>query len=108
MTETYRKVMKGKRTTYELIPPEPTQEPEIRNLTDKQLITAAGALGVTLLCLYERTFPPHKRIAKKVKALEGAVLDLFHGTGEPVDVEVVNWLCQCWDGTMKAAEKGEI
>jgi hypothetical protein len=96
----YRKTMKGKRVVYEAVTPE--AEPEtVVTFTDKQAITAAGALGVTLLIVFERIIPPHKRVARKIKAVENAILDLFHGTGESIDDEICQVMCRTWDETMK-------
>lgn len=70
-------------------------------LTDAQCLTAAGSLGITLLCLFERNFPEHKRVAKKIKAVEQAVADLYRGTGQPIDLELADDFCKAWDRTMR-------
>lgn len=95
----YRRIQTGNRTRYE-----PVAEPDpvtVVELTDSQCITAAGALGVTLLILFERHFPPHKRVARKIKAVEAAVLDLFAGTGEAIDEEISTLFCATWDRVMR-------
>lgn len=100
MSETfYRRIQTGNRARYE-----PVTEPDpvtVVELTDSQCVTAAGALGVTLLILFERHFPPHKRVARKIKAVETAVLDLFAGTGEEIDEEIADLFCSTWDRTMR-------
>ena len=91
MEETlYKREMKGKRVTY--TPVVPVDETiTVVNLTDKQCLSAAGALGATLLHLFERHVPPHKRVARKIKAVEQAILELYHGTGEPLDLDVADY-----------------
>lgn len=98
MSQLYKKVMVGKRTTYQ---PVVADEPTIVALTDKQCISAAGALGVTLLALFERHFPPHKRVARKIKAVEEAIIDLYTGNGEALDDEIATHFCIAWDETMR-------
>jgi len=104
MEELYHKVMKGKKVTYQLVTePEPVT---VVTLTDKQCITAAGALGLTLLALFERNFKPMKNgsphlIARKIKTVEQSVLDLFQGCGEAIDPDLADDFCKSWDRTMR-------
>ena len=79
---------------------------ETQSLTDKQAITIAGTLGITLLMNYQRLMPPHKLVARKVKAVENAVTDLFRSTGHPVNVETMKYILGCWDKAVLAA--GEV
>ena len=95
----YRKVMQGKRVRY--VPHTEDEPITCIELTDEQAVTAAGALGVTLLGLFERFIPPHKRIARKIKAVENSILDLFAGNGHRIDTETSQWLCECWDRAMR-------
>ena len=95
----YEKITTKKgRTTYR-----PYVEPEgkVLEFTDAQCVTLAGALGVTLLSTSERNMPPHKKVARKGKALEHAVLDLFQGTGAELDIDMADLVCRTWDKTMK-------
>lgn len=94
----YEKVITGKRTSYR-----PWVEPEGRVLefSDLQCVTLAGALGVTLLNTFERNMPPHRIIARKVKAVEKAILDLYQSTGAEIDREMAELVCQTWDKTMR-------
>ncbi len=75
--------------------------------TDGQCLTAAGTLGVILLMLFERSIPPHKRVARKIKAVETAMLDLFKGTGEEIHDDIAELITTTWDRTMKAVA-GEV
>lgn len=96
----YRKV-EGKRVRYVPVVPEPELQ-TVLQFSDAQCITAAGALGMTLLMVFERNLPPHKKVARKIKAVESAILDLFHGTGESIDPEIADLFCKTWDRTMLA------
>lgn len=96
----YRRIEKGKRVSYEPVTPDP--EPEtLVTLSDEQMISAVATLGVTLLMLAERHFPPHKLVARKVKAVEDSILDLYYSTGKHVDVEITTAFCECWDRVMR-------
>lgn len=77
------------------------ESPQIVNMSDKEMLTVAGALGITLLMVYERVIPPHKRIARKIDAVKSAVCDLYAGAGEPVDEETIEYFCRAWDKTMR-------
>lgn len=96
----YRRVQQGQRVRYEAHQPEQPQE-TVLNFTDAQCITAAGALGATLLIIFERNIPQHKKVARKIRAVEDAILELFRGTGEPLDREIAELFCATWDKTMR-------
>jgi hypothetical protein len=98
----YRKL---KNNRYQEIKPE---EEEVTTLTftDGQCITAAASLGVTLLMIFERNIPPHKRIARKISNVRESILDLFAGTGEPLHPDIAEKICKCWDKTMRSLEEG--
>ena len=100
----YRRVMKGKKTTYEPVEP---QQGAVLNLTEGECLTAAGALGVTLLMIFERNIPAHKLVARKITALKAAVLDLYKGTGEPIKDDIAELIFTAWDKTMKSLSQGE-
>lgn len=109
MNTTYKRVMKGKKTTYEAIIEEPRT---VLNLTEPECLTAAGALGVTLLMIFERNLPKMKngtpRLAeRKISALKAAVLDLYKGTGEAIKDEIAELIFKAWDGTMAALSGDE-
>jgi hypothetical protein len=74
----------------------------VLNLSEPQCLTAAGALGVTLLMIFERNIPSHKLVARKIAAVKAAVLDLYKGTGEAIDDETADLIFKAWDGTMKS------
>lgn len=88
---------KGKVTYKEVI----EDDVAVIELTDEQCLTAAGSLGITLLSIFERNFLEHKRVAKKIKAVEQSVLDLYSGTGKPIDPELADYFCKAWDRTIR-------
>lgn len=96
----YRRVQKGKTCRYELVTEQPEPVTTV-TFTDEQCITAAGALGVVLMMVFERIIPPHKLVARKIKAVEAAILDLYRGTGQALDEDVAEQMCRTWDQTMK-------
>jgi hypothetical protein len=100
----YKKVMKGKRTTYELVVDDSPDT--VLTFTEGQCLTAAGALGVTLLTIFERNIPPHKRIARKIQTVKDSVLDLYAGTGEPIQDDIANLIFKTWDKVMREMEAG--
>lgn len=93
---------KGKVTYKEYLP----DNEAVIELTDAQCLTAAGSLGITLLTIFERNFPEHKRVAKKIKAVEQSVLDLYSGTGQPIDPELADYFCKAWDRTIREISIG--
>lgn len=104
----YRRVMKGKRTTYELVVATDDSVEHLEDITetdinDKQALTIAGALGTTLLCLFERYIPPHRRNARKIKAVTDAIFNLYQGSGQEFDEDIATWVMKCWDETVKRA-----
>jgi len=88
---------KGKVTYVEVV----EDDTVVIELTDEQCLTAAGSLGLTLLCLFERNFPEHKKVARKIKAVEQAVLDLYRSTGQPIDPLLADDFCKAWDRTIR-------
>lgn len=79
--------------------------PAMHNINDRQALTIAASLGCALLIIFERHFPPHMRNARKIKAVEKAIIDLYHGSGEALDPEISEWVCKCWDETMRRAQE---
>jgi len=96
----YRRIQQGNRIRYEPVASEAETATAV-TFTDAQCLSAAGALGVMLLIVFERMIPPHKRVARKIKAVQEAVLALYAGTGEPIDDEIATLMCATWDRVMK-------
>lgn len=101
----YVKRLHGKRTSY--LPYQPATTPDIElEFTDAQCLTLAGSLGAVLLMTFERNIPPHKLVARKVKKLEEAILDVFNNTGDKVDPKIMELAFRVWDKTMKQMAAG--
>lgn len=100
----YKRVMKGKRTTYEpVIDDEPVT---VITFTDAQALTAAGALGTMLLMVFERNMKKMKNgtpglAERKIRVVQAAILDLYKGTGEAIDDEIADLMATTWDRVMK-------
>ena len=75
-----------------------------RKLTELQALTIAGALGVTMLNIYTRIIPAHKRNARKMAAVEKAVAALYAGQGDAIDEETAVWILDCWNKTMRETD----
>jgi hypothetical protein len=91
--ELYVKAMQGKRTRYIPYQPEMTD----MELSEAQILTIAGALGVTVLQQYQQLVPSHKRSARKIKAVEQSLLDLLHGNGQAIDPVMADYAMACWN-----------
>ncbi len=98
----YERIETGQRVSYK------PYQPEIddRELTDGQVATLVSALGVTMIENYLRNVPEHKRLARKVKAVEAAIIDLFQGTGQQIDDEICTYVMDCWNLAMVNMSKG--
>jgi len=77
-----------------------------KDITEEEALTLCGALGITMLANYSKLVPEHKRVAKKIKAVELAIIDLFRGTGKPVNDEMCNYAMECWNLAMITMQKG--
>lgn len=60
------------------------------DLTDAQLATLAAAIGTCSLMCLSAHLPPHKLLARKLKALEEAIIDLAKLGGGVLPENVVN------------------
>lgn len=73
---------------------------------EAECLTAAGTLGCVLLGLFEKHFPAHKTVARKIKAVEMALLELHRGTGQRIDPKITTLILKTWDRTMIEMSKG--
>lgn len=104
-TETlYRRIEQGKRVRYEPYSP----EIDDIDLTEAQILSMVGSLGVTVIAQYENMIPPHKLNARKIKAVKEKILDLFQGTGQKLDEAMVNYWIDCWNLAAMTMSKGAI
>lgn len=108
METLYRKVMKGKTVRYEPVQPEPDGlvsgvEPTVTTITftDRECLTVAASLGMVLLHLAQHNMQPHQLVARRIKSVEMAIVDLYRGTGEQLRVDIAEGVMRCWDETMK-------
>lgn len=108
MDTLYRKIQKGKSVRYEAVQPEPDGSAPLTDqtvttitFTDRECLTVAASLGIVLLDLAQHNMQPHQLVARRVKAVEDAVKDLFSGTGEALRVDIAEGVMRCWDETMQ-------
>ena len=97
MQQLYTKVMQGKRTTYV---PYVEDDAQVINLTDKQCVTAAGALGATLINILSRNVKT-PIIKSRITAVEKEILRMFQDTGAPLDMDIANLFCSAWDRAIR-------
>jgi hypothetical protein len=95
----YEKVMIGKRVSYRAHVPPPLNLPD--DMTEGQIVSAVGGLAILTIHGYQTLLPEHKRISKKVQKVKDAVLDMYQGTGQHIDQEIIDHVCAAWDGTMR-------
>lgn len=105
---TYRKVMCGKRTTY--VPILEAMEDECvqtyGDLTNQQLITMAGTLGVVVMYSLERNVKMTPLIERRIKSYRLATHELVKGTGHHIDDELRDHVMRSWDLAMIIGEHG--
>ena len=73
---------------------------------DAECLTAAGTIGCVLLGLFEKHYPAHKLVARKIKAVETDLLELYRGTGKKIDPKITTLILKTWDRTMVEMSKG--
>jgi sugar-specific transcriptional regulator TrmB len=100
----YVKTQQGSRTRY--VPYNP--EIDDVDLTEAQILSMVGALGVTVIAQYERLIPPHKLTARKIKAVKEKILDMYMGTGQELDPVMINYWIDCWNLAAMTISKGAI
>lgn len=109
----YRKIEKGKTIRYVPVEPEPIQpesEPELTtlyNMDDEEALTAAGALGITLLMIFQKHIPPKKLVARKIQAVEDAITDLYRSTGKPIHPDIADAMFRAWNKAMALISEGD-
>ncbi len=90
----------------------PVEQPQDDDLTttitfnEAECLTAAGTLGCVLLGLFEKHFSSHKLVARKIAAVELAMLNLYKGTGKKIDPKITTLILKTWDRTMVELSKG--
>ena len=97
--ELYVKTMVGKSVRYVPYVEPPLMLPD--DMTEGQIVSAVGGLSILTIHGYQTLLPEHKRIAKKVQKVKDAVLEMFAGTGQHIDQEIIDFVTKAWDGTMR-------
>lgn len=100
----YRRVMKGKKTTYEPYTPQSAKLDE--GMTAGEIVTAVGTLGVLCINGYRLMLDAKSCSANRVKGVEDAVLKMFKDTGSPIDHAITQHVCEVWNQTMLTLDGG--
>jgi predicted TIM-barrel enzyme len=69
-------------------------------------LTLVGALAVTVIMQYQSLVPEHKRNARKIKAVETAILDMLHGSGHTISPEMSDYAVECWNKAVMTISQG--
>lgn len=98
----YKKVMKGKRTTYEPYTPPVLSAALNDDMSVREIISAVGSLAVLAINGYHMMLPPGICSANRVKGVREAVLKMFKDTGTKIDDDTINHVTNTWNQTMWA------
>ena len=98
----YRKVMKGKRTTYEPYTPPVLSAALNDDMSAGEIISAVGSLAVLAINGYYEMLPEKSYVANRVKSVRDAVLKLYKDTGAKIDDDTINHVTNTWNQTMWA------
>lgn len=98
----YRKVMKGKRTTYEPYTPPVLSAALNDDMSVREIISAVGSLAVLAINGYYEMLPEKSYVSNRVKAVRDAVLKLYKDTGAKIDDDTINHVTTTWNQTMWA------
>ena len=101
----YEKITTGKRIRYvEHVPA--NSVPVCDAFDSAELVTLGTSLGIMILMILEKQLPPHARNARKIKAVEDAVLDLARGHCAPITEEMMQYWVDAWNHTMIDIQAG--
>ena len=98
----YRKVMRGKRTTYEPYTPPVLSAALNDDMSVREIISAVGSLAVLAINGYYEMLPEKSYVADRVKSVRDAVLKLYKDTGAKIDNDTINHVTNTWNQTMWA------
>jgi len=79
----------------------PVRQPHSLTMTEGQIVSAVGGLAVMAIHGYQTMLPKHKLISRKVQAVNDSVLEMFRGTGQPIDEDMVDFISGVWNATME-------
>jgi hypothetical protein len=74
-------------------------------IDDKQIVTLAASIGVSMLIGLESQLKEHSAIKRKVLALESAISDLARLSGSTIDAEVLEVGIGAWGAAVKYLQK---
>lgn len=98
----YRKVMKGKRTTYEPYTPPVLSAALNDDMSVREIISAVGSLAVLAINGYYEMLPEKSYVSNRVRSVREAVLKMFRDTGAKIDDDTINHVTNTWNQTMWA------
>ena len=98
----YRKVMKGKRTTYEPYTPPVLSAALNDDMSAREIISAVGSLAVLAINGYYEMLPEKSYVSNRVRSVRESVLKMFAGTGAKIDDDTINHVTNTWNKTMWA------
>ena len=98
----YRKVMKGKRTTYEPYTPPVLSAALNDDMSAGEIISAVGSLAVLAINGYYEMLPEKSYVSNRVRSVRESVLKMFAGTGAKIDDDTINHVTNTWNKTMWA------
>ena len=98
----YRKVMKGKRTTYEPYTPPVLSAALNDDMSAREIISAVANLAVLAINGYYEMLPEKSYVSNRVRSVREAVLKMFVGTGAKIDDDTINHVTNTWNQTMWA------
>lgn len=99
----YEKIMQGKKTTYREYTPKPIKMPEIEQ---SQVVTLLYTLSISMLMSVREQLPPHAAMARKVKAVEEAIVSLSKLNAEPMDEDLVTVGVEAWNAAIYSMQVG--
>lgn len=99
----YERIMQGKKTTYREHIPKKIEMPEIEQ---NQVTTLLYALSISMLMSVREQLPAHALVARKVKAVEDAIVSLSAITAVPMDEDLVTVGVQAWNGAIHSMQAG--
>lgn len=93
------------KVSYKLVAAEKPESPLPQgfsfDMTEGQIISAIGFLAVAAISGYQNLVPAHKLVFRKIQPVKDAVLEMYRGTGQHIDEEMIAFVAAAWDGTMR-------
>lgn len=102
----YERVQVGKSVRYVEHVPVTKEVPVVDEFDSGELITLGVSLGMMMLMILEKQLPSHARNARKLQALQAAILDLAKGHGKPIDPAMADYWVDVWNRVMSEIQAG--